>query len=83
MHCFGIIKELVADGKLRIQSQLIKSAENKPDILTRVCMKWLKRPTICSALSVSEIRQRHNKHHFGFKKTKYFVQVENEETPYL
>jgi len=77
----GIVKELVADEKLRIQPQLVKSAENKAGILTRVCMKWLKSPTVCSALSVSEVRERHNKHHFCFKKTKYFVQAENEETP--
>jgi len=81
MRRLGIVRELVADGKLRIQPQLVKSAENKEDILTIVCMKWLKRPTVCSALSVSEDQERHNKHHFGFKKTKYFVQAENEETP--
>jgi len=80
MRRLGIVRELVADGKLRIQPQIVKSEENKADILTRVCMKWLKRPIVCSALSVSKVRERHNKHHFGFKKTKYFVQAENEET---
>ena len=29
---------------------------------------------------VSEVRELYNKHHFGFKKTKYFVQAENEKT---
>jgi len=69
MRRLGIVKELVADAKLRIQPQLVKSAENKADILTRVCMKWFKRSTVCSALSVSEVRELHNNHHFGFKNT--------------
>jgi len=80
MRRLGVVKKLVTDGKLRIKPQLVKSAENKADILTRVCMKWLKRQTVCSALFVSELRECHNKHQFGFKKTKYFVQAENEET---
>ena len=29
MRCLGIVRELVADGKLRIQPYLVKSAENK------------------------------------------------------
>ena len=72
----SIVKELVAEGGIKIHPQLVKLAENKADILTRVCVEWLKHPKVCSALSTSEVLDRHTKHHFGFKKTKYFIQAE-------
>ena len=80
MRRLSIVQELVADGGLKIHPHLVKSVKNKADILAKVCVKWLKHPTVCSALSTGEVRDRHNNHHFGFKKTKYFIQAENEET---
>ena len=57
---------------------LVRSAENKADILTRVPQKWLRSEMCCVAdndnvHSRECIRQLHAKHHFGVDRTLYFV----------
>ena len=77
----GIIKEIL-DGSLEIVVRLVKSANNRADTLTRVPRTWLKPHHVmaCIGMSMDEIRRSHDKHHFGHRRTKYFVLAENKDT---
>jgi len=78
----GIIQEILEDGSLEIVVKLIKSADNRADALTRVPRAWLNhhRSVACLGMSMDEIKRSHDKHHFGYRRTKYFVLAENKET---
>ena len=78
----GILRELAVNCGMNLSVRLVRSAENKADIMTRVPSKWLKnrKEVACVGLNTDEIRNRHNKHHFGIQKTQYFILAENPET---
>ena len=84
----GVIAELIKDYALNITITLVKSAANKADALTRVPQRWLKHreTTVVAASCVkehpnevedlsAEIRQIHEVHHLGVKRTMYLVKT--------
>ena len=78
----GIVKEMVEKSHLRLSISLVRSCDNLADVLTRVPQKWIQRRVAIGSvgLSIPEIGRIHDRHHFGLKKTLYFVKAENAET---
>ncbi len=75
-----IIKELRNEYELNISVELVTSANNKADSLTRIprCIEPINSETveICSVLKINSnsIRDIHNLHHCGIKKTMFTCQ---------
>ncbi|KFD71439.1 hypothetical protein M514_16371 [Trichuris suis] len=78
----GIVLSLVQEYSLDLSVKLVKSAENKADVLTRVPQRWsriLGTPTpVCATAIDEEVESRiaeihHNSGHPGVRRTLYFV----------
>jgi len=75
----GLIRDLVSECSLTVAVDLVKSAENKADELTRVPQKWLIQRASCSA-GVTQphtmrdvIIREHRLHHFGVDRTLFLL----------
>lgn len=60
-----MVSELCEEYELRISVELVKSAVNKADALTRVPQKWL----LDSSRKARSLRELHRQHHFGIERT--------------
>ncbi|XP_067944958.1 uncharacterized protein [Watersipora subatra] len=76
----GVIAQLVEEYGITLQMSLVKSADNRSDVLTRVNKKWLKPLVSCvgaAAKEVSsideEIYNMHQVHHLGVDKMSYLA----------
>lgn len=76
----GVIYQLCEEYKLNLSIQLVRSASNKADALTRVPQKWLpKNLKYCAAAvgiqshsqDYEAIRRIHDEHHLGMDRTHY------------
>ena len=68
----GIFKSLIDELQLRVEVRLVKSSENKADVLTRVWKKWLVNTSEqedTASMSVEETKQIHDQHHMGVERT--------------
>ena len=85
-----IIMEMCKMCDLSFEVVLVKSENNRADVLTRVRSKWLmhsKNRQVC-CVSVEDLVSVHNKHHFGVDRTLYFAKltypsVTREEVEYV
>ena len=71
-----LIASLIEECELTVEVTLVRSAENKADVLTRVPQKWLHGEMCCVAENRANqecIRQEHVRHHFGVDRTLYFA----------
>lgn len=76
----GLIKDIIAEYNLKVRVELVRSADNKADELTRVPQSWLRGVTnqVC-ATAVEDTDRRalinkiHCTHHLGVDRTHYFV----------
>ncbi|KFD49687.1 LOW QUALITY PROTEIN: hypothetical protein M513_09384 [Trichuris suis] len=77
----GIVLSLVQEYSLELSVKLVKSAENKADVLTRVPQRWsrlLGTPAPVCATAIDEVESRiaethHNSGHPGVRRTLCFV----------
>ena len=74
----GTLKSLVNEFGLKLEVELVASQKNKADALTRVPNNWLKmiseevtENTCC--VSSAELRELHDKHHFGVNRSYYIA----------
>jgi len=72
----NVIAEIIEEEDLKISLQLIRSSENKADVLTRVPVKWLLEKT--SEYSFNDIKVIHDRSHFGVERT---FQLAKEKFP--
>lgn len=73
-----IIGELIQEYKLVVTIRLVKSAENRADELTRVTQGWLKTELVSACpvmIDNSELRQLHEQHHFGVRRSLYLARL--------
>ena len=82
----SIVAELVAAYSLSVSVELVASALNKADALTRVPQAWLRSLTSgeqskgdCVAL-VSSLEHQHQQHHFGVERTLHLAPQVNPRT---
>ena len=75
----SMIVELVELYSLEVEMKLVRSEENKADVLTRVPKSWLDRK-VCVAVaqqgiqgSIQDIRDLHDTHHLGVARTLYLA----------
>ena len=69
----SMIAELIKTYSLTVSVELVTSATNKADVLTRVPRAWLqelkrKEVPVC-AVSQNLLEQQHQRHHFGVERT--------------
>ena len=70
-----MVAELIESYNMEVTIELVASAANKADILTRVPQEWLRQlkswPTeteVCAASRFS-LQEQHERHHFGVQRT--------------
>ena len=78
----SMISELIAAYELNVTYELVPSARNKADALTRVPQAWLSATkmagTTCAAMTVEQL---HAQHHFGVDRTLHLArQVDSSVT---
>ena len=77
----GVVRNLVEELDLKVETKLVPSGENKADALTRVRAAWLEMGkkveqgvTCCVVTAVPEAKQAHNLHHLGVDRSYYLAQ---------
>lgn len=70
----SVIEDVVKEYGLKVTVTLVKTYENKADILTRVPQRWLASPAVCAAavkveLPTSLVKESHEEHHLGVDRT--------------
>ncbi|XP_067949646.1 uncharacterized protein [Watersipora subatra] len=77
---FGVIAQLVEEYGITLQMSLVKSADNRADVLTRVNKKWLKPLVSCVGIAAEEVSSideemynMHQVHHLGVDKMSYLA----------
>ena len=71
----GIFKNLVDELNLNVEVNLVKSADNKADALTRVWKKWMVSKEDTASMSVEELKNVHEKHHMGVERTWFLAKA--------
>ncbi|XP_067936897.1 E3 ubiquitin-protein ligase rnf213-alpha-like [Watersipora subatra] len=76
----GVIAQLVEEYGITLQMSLVKSADNRADVLTRVNKKWLKPLVSCVGVAAEEVSSideeiynMHQVHHLGVDKMSYLA----------
>ena len=64
-----LVGEMRDEFGLDLSVQLVRSAENKADALTRVPKTWLQRNSSCSG----KVKEWHDQHHFGVDRTLFLA----------
>lgn len=74
-----LLEELIREYQLVVTVRVVRSQKNIADVLTRVDSRWLK-PVHVTAVAdfSSEIRESHERHHFGVNKT---LELLDEKVP--
>ena len=67
-RCLLMVAELCSSYSLDITVELVPSAVNKADALTRVPQVWLRVERLRTSLETL-----HSRHHFGVRRTLYFA----------
>uniref|UniRef100_A0A5S6R1Q6 Integrase catalytic domain-containing protein n=1 Tax=Trichuris muris TaxID=70415 RepID=A0A5S6R1Q6_TRIMR len=85
----GTVQSLVEEYSLQVKVSLVKSSENKADILTRVPQEWLKpreavARSVCALTVETGVQKRireihHTAGHPGVRRTFYFTKRSNPE----
>lgn len=75
----GIIGQLREEYSLEMTIELVASANNKADSLTRVPQRWLQSSAAAAAAygnssTDDDVRAVHNQHHFGVQRTLYLAE---------
>ena len=64
-----LLGEMRDEFGIELSVQLVRSAENKADALTRVPQTWLRRNSSCSG----KVKELHDQHHFGVDRTLFLA----------
>ena len=77
----GLIRDIIQECGTDVTVELVKSAVNKADCLTRVLQQWLKLnggDVCCVATNChAAVEAEHVKHHLGVERTWYLVKLHN------
>jgi transposase InsO family protein len=73
----SLIKDIISEYGLHINIQLVKSNENKADILTRVPQRWLQphkqHISMMAESRLKELQTLHNQHHLGVNRSLFLA----------
>ena len=77
----GVLRSLIGECGLRISVTLVKSEENKSDVLTRVRKRWVSgrqrsgnlKEYCAASLGQQDIQQLHGTHHMGVERSLFMA----------
>ena len=77
----GTLSSLVEEFGLTVTMKLVKSGQNKADVLTRVRRKWQIDEKMVGCVAMEEVKELHDKHHMGVERSWYLAkQVDKNVT---
>ena len=72
------LRDLISQFGLSVKVSLVKSAQNRADVLTRVKKSWLEAVKQCGEVACAaavDVAGLHSKHHFGVDRTLYLARL--------